>query len=43
MEACKYVNTIRKNLRITHLTNYTGIRYVLLKIYMSGKIKNLHV
>ncbi len=42
MEACKYVNTIRKNLRITHLTNYTGIRYVLLKS-MIGKIKNLHV
>ncbi len=41
-EAYKYVKTIRKKISITHLTNYTGIRYVLLKS-MIGKIKNLHV
>ncbi len=31
MEVYKYIRTIRKKISITHLTNYTGIRYVLLK------------
>jgi hypothetical protein len=42
MEAYKYARTIRKKISITHLTNYTGIKYVLLKS-MIGKIQILHV
>ncbi len=42
MKAYEYARTMRKKVSITHLTNYTGIRYVLLK-YMIEKIKNLHV